>query len=99
MSNHPIFYIHEKADSDLEDIFDYSVEQFGFVRAEQYIYDLEKVFRDLAANPKLGRRFDPDINYYFQYPVESHSIFYAPTDTGVDIFRVLHQSMLPTLHL
>ena len=84
MSNRPTFYVHEKVDSDLEDIFDYSVEQ---------------VFRDLAANSQLGRRFDPDINYYYHYPVESHSIFYAPTDTGVEIFRVLHQSMLPTLYL
>ena len=99
MSNRPTFYVHEKVDSDLEDIFDYSVEQFGFVRAEQYIYSIEQVLRDLAANSQLGRRFDPDINYYYHYPVESHSIFYAPTDTGVEIFRVLHQSMLPTLYL
>jgi len=99
MSNHPTFSIHEKADRDLEDIFDYSVEQFGFARAEQYIYSIEKVFKDLAANPKLGRRFDPDINHYFYYPVESHCIFYAPTSNGVKTFRILHQSMLPILHL
>ncbi|HDH57950.1 MAG TPA: type II toxin-antitoxin system RelE/ParE family toxin [Bacteroidetes bacterium] len=99
MSDHPTFYVHEKADSDLEEIFDYSVEQFGFARAEQYVYDIEQVFKDLAANPALGRRFDPDVNHYFQYPVESHSVFYAPTDKGVEIFRILHQSMLPTLHL
>lgn len=84
MSDHPTFYVHEKADGDLEDIFDYSVEQ---------------VFRDLAANPKLGRRFDPDVNHYFQYPLESHCVFYAPTGSGVEIFRILHKSMLPTLHL
>lgn len=99
MSDHPAFYVHGKADSDLEDIFDYSVEQFGFARAERYLYDIEQVFKDLAANPKLGRRFDPDINHYFQYPEESHCVFYAPIDAGVEIFRVLHKSMLPTLHL
>ncbi len=54
---------------------------------------------ELAANPKLGRRFDPDINRYFQYPVESHYIFYALTDNGVEIFRILHKNMLPVLHL
>ena len=99
MPEHPTFYVHEKADSDIEEIFDYSLEQFGFARAEQYVYAIEQVFKDLAANPKLGRRFDPDVSHYFQYPVESHFIFYAPTDTGVEIFRILHQSMLPTLHL
>ena len=99
MLDHPTFYVHEKADSDLEDIFDYSVEHFGFARAEQYVYDIEQVFKDLAANPKLGRRFDPDVNRYLQYPVESHCIFYARSDIGVEIFRILHKSMLPTLHL
>lgn len=99
MPNDPVFYVHEKADSDLEDIFDYSVKQFGLARAEQYIHDIERVFRELAANPNLGRRFDPEFNRYFQYPVESHCIFYAPTVGGVEIFRVLHKSMLPILHL
>ena len=37
MPDDPAFCVHEDADSDLEDIFDYSVEQFGFARAEQYI--------------------------------------------------------------
>jgi toxin ParE1/3/4 len=99
MSDHPIFYIHEKADNDLENIFDYSIRQFGFARAEQYIYKIEQAFRDLAANPRLGRRFDPDFNHYFQYPVESHCVFYTDTETGVKIFRVLHKNMLPTLHI
>ena len=99
MSNSPIFYVHEKADSDLESIFDYSVEQFGFARAVQYVYDIDQAFKDLALNPKLGRRFDPDTRNYFQYPIESHCIFYAPNEAGVEIFRILHQSMLPTLHL
>lgn len=99
MPDQPTFYIHEKADSDLENIFDYSVEQFGFARAEQYIYDIEQVFKGLATNPKLGRRFDPDGSRYVQYPVGSHCVFYAATGTGVEIYRILHKSMLPIIHL
>ena len=41
MPEQPTFHIHEKADSDLESIFDYSVEHFGFACAEQYICDIE----------------------------------------------------------
>jgi len=99
MPEQPTFHIHEKADSDLESIFDYSVEHFGFARAEQYICDIEWAFKALAANPQLGRHFDPDIKRYYQYPVESHCIFYTPTNTGIEVFRILHKSMLPTLHL
>lgn len=99
MPDCPSFFVHERADSDLEEIFDYSVEHFGFARAEQYVYDIERAFKNLADNPKLGARFDPDVNHYFHYPVGSHSVFYAPTDKGVEVFRVLHKAMLPALHL
>jgi toxin ParE1/3/4 len=97
--NSPSFYVHEKADSDLEDIFDYSVENFGFARAEQYVYEIEQVFRSLAQSPKLGASFDPDVRKYFRYPVGTHWIFYAPVNNGIEVFRILHQSMLPQLHL
>ena len=45
MPDNPIFYVHEKSDSDLKEIFDYSVEQFGFAHAEQYVYDTEQAFK------------------------------------------------------
>lgn len=99
MPDSPIFYVHEKADSDLEDIFDYSIEHFGFARAVQYVHEIEQVFKNLAANPNLGTRFDPDVKKYYRYPVGSHWIFYAPSNHGVEIFRILHRSMLPQLHL
>lgn len=99
MPDDPVFYVHEKADSDQEDTFDYRVEKFGFARAEQYIVDIELTFKELAANPKLGRRLDPDTNHYFQYPVESHFIFYAPPNDGVETFPILHKNMLPILPL
>lgn len=99
MPNSPSFYVHEKADSDLEDIFEYSVESFGFARAEQYIYEIEQVFRTLAENPKLGARFDPNVDKYFRYSVGTHWVFYAPVNNGIEVIRILHQSMLPQLHL
>lgn len=99
MPDSPSFFVHEQADSDLQDIFAYSLENFGFQQAEQYIYDIEQVFKTLAANPKLGIRFDPDVDRYFYFPVGSHGIFYMPADKGVEIFRILHKSMLPILHL
>ena len=49
MPDDPVFYVHEKADSDPEVIFDYSVKQFGLARAEQYIRDIEWAFRNLPA--------------------------------------------------
>ena len=84
---HPTFYVREKADSDLEEILSTVSSSLALLVREQYVYAIEQIFKDLAANPKLGRRFDPDVSHYFQYPVESHVIFYASIDTGVEIFR------------
>lgn len=99
MPGRPTFYLHEEADRDLESIFDHSVENFGFARAELYVYEIEQVFYRLAENPSLGTRYDPDVKKYFRYLVGSHWIFYAPGKNGLDIYRILHQSMLPDLHL
>ncbi len=69
MPGRPAFYVREKADGDLEGIFDYSVENFGFARAEHYVYEIEPVFYRLAENPSLGTRSDPDVKCYYGYPV------------------------------
>lgn len=59
MPDTPSFFVHEKADCDLEEIFDYSVERFGFSRAVSYVRDIERKFNELASNPGKGKSFDP----------------------------------------
>lgn len=36
---------------------------------------------------------------YRRYRVGSHLLFYVPRGSGVDIIRILHQRMDPSLHL
>ncbi|WP_345766487.1 type II toxin-antitoxin system RelE/ParE family toxin [Chryseobacterium endophyticum] len=46
------FYIlSEIADQDLEEIFDYSINTFGFEQAEKYLLEPEEVFQALVMNP------------------------------------------------
>ena len=99
MSDEPRFFIHEKADSDLEEIFDYSLENFGFARAVRYIKDIEAMFAELAEDPRKGTLFDPQLSYCLHKRVQSHVIYYAPCENGIEIFRVLHERMLPAIHL
>ena len=99
MPDTPSFFVHEKADNDLEEIFDYSVESFGFARAVRYIKDIEAMFSELAHDPLKGRSFDPELPHCFHKRVESHFIYYAPCDNGIEIFRILHERILPSLHL
>lgn len=93
------YVIREKADADLERIFEYSVDNFGAFRAEKYIYELEQAFRILAENPKLGRPLNFGSKCYLHFPIGSHSIFYSSNKPEIEILRILHKSMLPLRHL
>ncbi|WP_366512751.1 type II toxin-antitoxin system RelE/ParE family toxin [uncultured Chryseobacterium sp.] len=51
------FYIlSEIADQDLEEIFDYSINTFGFEQAEKYLLEPEEVFQALVMNPYSGKK-------------------------------------------
>lgn len=99
MPDTPSFFIHEKADSDLEEIFDYSEEHFGFARAVLYIKDIEAMFIELARDPRKGKKFDPQLPDCLHKRVESHFIYYTTCDNGIEIFRILHERMLPARRL
>lgn len=42
-----LYILSEAADKDLEDIFDYTIEHFGFEQAEKYLLEIEKIFNDI----------------------------------------------------
>lgn len=51
------FYIlSEAADKDLEDIFDYTFEDFGFNQAEKYLLEIEEIFQNLILNPQIRQK-------------------------------------------
>ncbi len=50
------YVLSEKADIDLEEIFDYTCEEFGFNQAEKYLLEIENVFYFLFKNPFSGKK-------------------------------------------
>lgn len=87
------FRLRPKADKDLENIYDYSFQEFGSARAERYIRDLDDAFHKLADEPSLGSNYShvrPDL---MAYRVVSHVVFFKPLVDGINILRVLHKSM------
>jgi toxin ParE1/3/4 len=85
-----------KATSDLEELFDYTVDTWGEQQAEDYVEELARCFQMLADSPGLGRPCDlisPSIRRFEQ---GKHVIFYKPDKNGILISRNLHQSRLPT---
>lgn len=93
MANTPQLYeITKLAEQDLEDIFDYTVEQFGLEQAVIYVSEFEAAFEGLAVNSKLGRE-RAEIRKGLRSLVKgSHVIFYRIVRKKVRIIRILHAS-------
>lgn len=62
-------------------------------------FDVHEFLDLLAAQPGAGRPIDEVRPGYRRARHGSHLIFYRQVEDGVEIVRVLHQQMDPTLHL
>ncbi|GLS27728.1 type II toxin-antitoxin system RelE/ParE family toxin [Marinibactrum halimedae] len=93
------FKLTPQAELDLENIYDYSVENWGYPRADRYIYDLEIAFTKLSQNQLQGRTASYIKPGYFCYSVGSHVIFYRQSTDFLLVVRLLHKSMDFQRHL
>jgi len=89
----PSYKFTDKAEADLEDIIDYTVEQWGSVQAIKYVDTLEELAQTLADNPKLGRNRDIFISGLLSFNYESHVLYYVEEPHGITVLRVLHKRM------
>ena len=87
-----IYILSEIADKDLEDIFDYTFNEFGFDQAEKYLLEIEEIFQNLIINPQIGKKRDEIKQGLYSFPKDNHIIFYRILDNHIRIVRVLHGS-------
>ena len=87
---HFIYRLSREADRDLEEIFDYTVREFGIDQAVAYVSEFEEVFMSLAASPELGRKRDEIRNGLRSFVKGSHTIFYRILRSHIRIVRILH---------
>ncbi len=80
------------ARSDLESIWDFTLEEWGVDQAERYLSEVFACFDELAANPLLGRRRDEVKPGYRSFPQGRHTVFYKIESDGIEIIGVVHQS-------
>ena len=64
--------LSRKAQADIDDIRDTSVEQFGVERAILYLDAIEKMFRRLLDHPQIGSQRDDIGESVLSYPVGEH---------------------------
>ena len=85
--------LYPEAESDLENIWQYSIENWGTERALDYLDDIDRVFQLLATSPLISREHTEFNSPVHIHPHLHHLIVYIVTDNGISIVRVLHESM------
>ena len=86
------------AESDLEDIWLYTLEQWSRTQADSYISDIIAAIDKLSSGERKGRVCDIR-DGYLKYAVGRHIIFFRQLNTDLDVMRILHQSMDIERHL
>ena len=80
------------ADSDLDDIDDFSIAHFGDDVAETYIRGFEAAFQRLSEFPNVGR-LEPDVGQGIRcLSHRLHRIYFAIDGSTVIVIRILHHA-------
>ncbi|MBI1306093.1 MAG: type II toxin-antitoxin system RelE/ParE family toxin [Bacteroidetes bacterium] len=82
--------ISGRAALDLEDIFDYTLAEFGLDQAVTYLSAFDDVFARLSDNPKIGRERSGIKKGLHSVIDGEHVVFYRMIKTDVRIVRILH---------
>lgn len=61
--------------------------------------EIRAAIERIADDPLRGRPCDDVRGGDRRFGVGSHLLFYVESSAGVDVIRILHQRMDPTLHL
>ena len=88
-----------RARRDIEDIWNHSLERFGFERAEGYLRDIQRAVETVAEDPRRGRACDDIRAGYRKFSVGAHVLFFQASKSRIVIVRILHQRMDFERHL
>ncbi len=78
------------AEADLEDIYRYTADAWGYDQAHRYLAELQQRFVEVADNPLLGRDRGDLRRGIRSRTAGHHVIYYAILDGIVVILRVMH---------
>lgn len=89
----PQVYKQFRAEQDLLEIWLHSFHQWGEEHADSYLDALETAINLLAAQPLMCRErieFTPPVRIHHH---ARHLVVYQALDNGINVIRVLHESM------
>jgi toxin ParE1/3/4 len=87
------YTLSPRAQSDLDEIWDYTARHWGVDQAEIYIRRLWRDIETVAAKPAIGRACPEVKAGYYKFLSGSHVLFFRLTSGGIDVVRILHGRM------
>ena len=94
-----VYQLTNKAESEIESIYEYSILNFGLRVAQDYISGLHHCFELLTDNYSWGTDYGFIKSGLLRYEYRSHSVYYQSTEDGILIVRVLGSKQNPALHI
>jgi toxin ParE1/3/4 len=90
----------DEAKQDLLDIRQYTQTKWGNPQAKTYLHELRNTLKRLQEQPLMGTDRSSDLGTGIQsFPYASHMIYYRIQKNNVVVLAMLHQTMVPGLHL
>tara|TARA_A200000159_G_C7045889_1_gene224024 strand:- start:76 stop:369 length:294 start_codon:yes stop_codon:yes gene_type:complete len=84
--------LSKAADADLEDIFDYTLEEFGLDQAVSYVSEFDDTFETISENPEIGRKREEIREELRSLVKDKYVIFYRILIDHIRVVRILHGS-------
>ncbi len=84
-----VYELTHKAEDEIEEIYEYSIVNFGLEVARKYISGMQDCFELLAGHQSWGNDYGLIKPGLLRYEYRSHSIYYQPVEDGILIVRVL----------
>ena len=91
--------VSEAANTDLDAIYDYGIEQFGEDVANDYLRRFDRAYALLAEHPRIGPVHEGVRPAIRSFPCGRHRLYYDVENDHVIVRRVLHQTMDMRRHL
>ena len=88
------FKLTNKAVADLNEIWEYTLENWSENQADRYYHMLLDICQDIANNPEIGKNYDGIKPELFGLKANRHVIFYRKSEVNpIEITRILHERM------
>lgn len=92
------YEISTAAATDIDNIVEYTLLNFGATQAGKYAASLDHCFSLIASIPTLGRKYErrPELHQFLH---GRHVIYYQIESESIQIVRILHERMNPESRL